>query len=108
MRATLDHLTKPTVEHGTVTVDGLEFVIRPLSRRQQLEVHERRDTVSIAAADALLLHYGLVDPALSLEQAEAWQDTEGQGDVAARVSQGIGVISGLLEDSGKAAYKSVR
>lgn len=107
MRATLDHLTKPTVEHGTVDVDGLEFEIRPLSRRQQLEVHECREKRTVAEADALLLHYGLVDPALTLEQAGQWQDTEGQGDVAAHVSRGIGVISGLLEDSGKAAYKSV-
>lgn len=107
MRATLDHLTKPTVEHGTVDVDGLEFEIRPLSRRQQLEVHDVRDKRGIAYADALLIHYGLVDPALSLEDVQAWQETGGQGATAAAVSQGIGVISGMLEDSGKAAYKSV-
>jgi hypothetical protein len=106
MRATKDHLKAPSLEHGTVTVDGLEFEIRPLSRREQINVQETREARGLAAADALLLSLGLVDPALTPEEAEAWQDTPGQGAAAAAVSEGIGQISGMMPGSGKAAYKS--
>lgn len=106
MKATLDHLLKPSIEHGTVTVDGLEFEIKPISRKQQIAVQERRERDGLAAADALLLHLGMVDPALTEEQAAEWQDTAGQGTAAAAVSEGIGRISGMMADSGKAAYKS--
>jgi hypothetical protein len=106
MKATLDHLTKPSIEHGTVTVDGLDFEIRPLSRREQIEVQETREKHGLAQADALLLHYGMVDPALTEEQAAVWQATPGQGAAGAAVSEGIGRISGMMPGSGKAAYKS--
>ena len=105
-RATFAHLTKPGIGNGTVDVDGVEFEIRPLSRGEQIEVQEVRERDGLAAADALLVHYGLVDPALSVEQVAAWFDTIGQGPAAAAVSQGIGTISGMFRDSGKAAYKS--
>jgi hypothetical protein len=105
-RATLDHLTKPSLEHGTVDVDGVEFEIRPLSRREQIDVQETRERDGLAPADALLVHYGLVDPALTLDEVEAWHATPGQGVAASAVSQGIGTISGMFPDSGKAAYKS--
>lgn len=106
MKATLDHLLKPSVGHGTVTVGDLEFEIRPLSRKQQIAVQESRERDGLAAADALLLHLGMVDPALTEDEAIEWQDTPGQGEAAAAVSEGIGRISGMMRDSGKAAYKS--
>jgi hypothetical protein len=106
VRATLDHLTKPSIDHGIVDVDGVEFEIRPLSRKQQIEVQELREREGLAPADALLCHYGLIDPALTLGEVEAWHATEGQGQAASAVSQGIGTISGMFRDSGKAAYKS--
>ena len=105
-KATLDHLLKPSIDHGTVSVDGLDFEIRPLSRREQIRVQETRERDGLAAADALLVHLGLVNPALALDDAVAWQDTPGQGAAAAAVSEGIGRISGMMPDSGKAAYKS--
>jgi hypothetical protein len=107
VRATKDHLKSPKIDNGIVDVDGLEFEIRPLSRKRQIEVQEAREQQGLAYADALVLHYGLVDPALTLEEAQEWQDDEGQGAVVSAVSQGIGVISGMMADSGKAAYKSV-
>jgi hypothetical protein len=108
VKATKDHLLAPRIEHGTVTVDGYQFEIRPLSRKQQIMVQETRERGGLAPADALLLHLGMVDPAMTLEEAEAWQDTDGQADAASAVSEGIGRISGMMPDSGKAAYKSVR
>lgn len=106
MKATLDHLLRPSTDHGTVTVDGLDFEIRPLSRREQIAVQERRERDGLAAADALLVHLGLVEPAVTEGQAIDWQATPGQGAAAAAVSEGIGRISGMMPDSGKAAYKS--
>jgi hypothetical protein len=111
MKATRDHLfgaNAPKVGNGTVDVDGLEFEIRPLSRYQQLEVQEAREKHGIAAADALLCSYGLVDPALTPEEVTQWQLEESQGPTLSALSQGIGQISGMLPDSGKAAYKSPR
>lgn len=105
-KATLDHLMKPAIDHGTVEVDGLVFAIRPLSRREQIEVQETRESDGLAAADALLCSFGMVDPAMSRDQAAQWQDVPGQGAAAAAVSQGIGTISGMFRDAGKAAYKS--
>lgn len=108
MKATKDHLLKPQIEHGTVTVDGYDYEIRPLTRRQQIDVQEAREKGGLGPADALLLHCGMVDPAMSPAEAAQWQETEGQADAAAAVSEGIGRISGMMPDSGKAAYKSVR
>lgn len=108
MKATKDHLLKPSVEHGTVTVDGLDYEIRPLSRKQQISVQEIRERDGLAAADAQLVAWGLVDPALTREDVELWQDTPGQAQAAAAVSEGIGRISGMMPDSGKESYKSVR
>lgn len=106
MKATKDHLLKAGTDRGTVTVAELDYEIRPLTRRQQIDVQETRERDGLAAADALLLHFGLSDPALSLEEAQQWQATEGQADAAAAVSEGIGRISGMMPDAGKAAYKS--
>lgn len=108
MKATKDHLLKPSIEHGTVTVDGLDYEIRPLSRAQQIAVQEARERDGLGAADALLVSLGLVDPALSRDEAEQWQHTSGQAAAAAAVSEGIGRISGMMPDSGKETYKSVR
>jgi hypothetical protein len=111
MKATKDHLIgakAPKVEHGTVTVDGLDFEIRPLSREEQIEVQEARERDGLAAADALLCSRGMVDPAMDIDEVVAWQRKPGQGEYAAAVSQGIGTISGMFPDSGKAAYKSPR
>lgn len=108
MKATKDHLFKPSVEHGTVTVDDLDYEIRPLSRAQQITVQEIRERDGLAAADAQLVAWGLVDPALTLEEVREWQDTPGQAAAAGAVSEGIGRISGMMSDSGKAAYKSAR
>lgn len=110
-KATKDHLVgdkAPKVGNGIINVDGLEFEIRPLSRNEQIEVQEVRERDGLAAADALLCAYGMVDPAMTVEEVREWHAKRGQGENAAAVSQGIGTVSGMLRDSGKAAYKSLR
>lgn len=107
MKATKDHLRRPRVEHGTVTLeDGAEVEIRPLSRKVALQVHELQEKSGMGPAEAFLLHRGMVDPAMSIEDVEGWMEDDGAaGDVQA-VSRAIGVISGMVAGSGKEAYKS--
>jgi hypothetical protein len=107
MKATKDHLRRPRVEHGTVTLaDGSEVEIRPLSRKKALKVHELQQSQGMEASEALLLHMGMVDPAMPLDEVLEWMDDDGAaGDIQA-VSRGIGVISGMVEGSGKEAWKS--
>lgn len=109
MKATKDHLIpagrKPG-KPGTVTVDGLEFDIVPLSRLQTMQVHEEQQERGLAAAEALLLHLGLLDPAFSLEEATEWIAEPGQAGIVQAVSAAIGKISGMLPQSPKEATKS--
>lgn len=107
MKATRDHLRRPQVGNGTVTLpDGWEIVIRPLSRKKALMVHEAQERSGMAASEALLLHLGMVEPAMTQEEVLEWMDDDGAaGDIQA-VSRAIGVISGMVSDSGKEAYKS--
>lgn len=106
-RATKDHLTRPRVENGTVTLaDGTEVEVKALSRKSALRVHEVQTRDGMQASEALLLCLGMVDPPMTMEEIEEWMAVDGAaGDVQA-VSRSIGVISGMVEGSGKEAYKS--
>jgi hypothetical protein len=79
-----------------------EVVIRALTRNEALQV---RDQESTADRDNLVLHLGLVEPALTLEDVAAWADSDSAG-VLADLSERIGRLSGMMADSGKEAYKS--
>lgn len=107
MKATRDHLRRPRVEHGTVTLDdGAEVEIRPLSRKEALSVHTLQERDGLGASEALLLHLGMVDPAMTPADIDEWMGDPGAaGDVQA-ISRAIGVISGMVPGSGKEAYKS--
>lgn len=88
--------------------DESEVEIRPLSRKEALQVHELQEKSGMLASESLLLHLGMVDPAMSLQDIEEWMgDAGAAGDVQA-VSRAIGVISGMVPGSGKEAYKSAR
>ena len=79
-----------------------EVVIRALTRNEALAV---RDAEGTAARDNLVLHYGLVDPALDLDDIRLWADSDSSGILAA-VSERIGRLSGMTADAGKSATKS--
>jgi hypothetical protein len=108
VKATLDHLLAATASAGpgTVTVDGLDFEIRALSRKETMRVHEVQERDGLAAAEVLLLHLGMVDPAMTEDEAEQWMSIEGAGGIVSAVSAGIGKISGMVATSGKDATKS--
>lgn len=90
--------------HETVPLsDGSgEVVIRALTRNEALAV---RDAESTADRDNLVLHFGLVDPWLSIEDVAAWAGSDTAG-VLADLSERIGRLSGMTADAGKAATKS--
>lgn len=112
MKATKDHLLKATVtgEPATLTVDGLDFDIRPLSRKEAVSVHECAAADGIAASEALLLSFGMLDPAMTVDEVDEWQSSRDPGAAGKiqALSVAIGKISGMQDDSGKGATKSPR
>lgn len=86
--------------------DGERVFIRPLSRDEAISVSELRERSGTAPAEHLLLHLGMVEPALALEEVEGWAAQVGSAADIEAVSRGIGVVSGMLPSSGKEAYKS--
>lgn len=94
---------------GEVTIPGVGVIkIRPLTRLESLRVYDATEEKGKGEGEAVLLHLGMVDPRLSLEEVREWQGIEGSSTVIQPVSQGIGVISGLSPGAGKEAYKSPR
>lgn len=101
---TRDQILARKLGQETVSLaDGSgEVVIRALTRNEALAV---RDAEGTAGRDNLVLHYGVVEPALTMADVEAWVDQDAAG-VLADLSERIGRLSGMTADSGKAAYKS--
>jgi len=87
----------------TVELDGGEVVVRGLSRGEASACGklDAQDDV-----EALALHYGLVDPALSEEDARAWRDQDESGELQ-KVVDAIQRLSGTAPGQGKDATKSV-
>jgi hypothetical protein len=107
VKATKDHLLAPRVsEVGTLTIDDLDFDIRPLSRKQAMQVYALQEREGPAVSEALLISLGLVDPAMTQDEVEQWGAQPGSAGVLQALSVGIGKISGMDAASGKAAYKS--
>lgn len=85
---------------------GLWVRLRGLSA---FEVHLMRKTTGedTAAADAAALSMGMVEPALSKEDATEWMKSRPAGEPTLAVAK-IRDLSGLNEGAPKAAYKSLR
>jgi hypothetical protein len=76
---------------------GGEVAIRALTRDEALQLNEL-DT--IADRDNMIIHLGMTDPKLSLEDVKAWAAEGSAGDLA-EVSNAIGLLSGMVEGAGK-------
>lgn len=87
----------------TVELDGGEVVVRGLSRGEASACGKLEDPDEV---EALALHYGLVDPALSLEDARAWREQDESGELQKVVDE-IQRLSGTAPGQGKDATKSV-
>jgi hypothetical protein len=111
MPLTREEILGRKLGHKTVELpDGSgTVVIRALSRNESLQVREAGPDQggTLAAADNLILHLGLVDPALSLEDVIAWTESDAAG-VPSAVSYAIAEISGMVEGAGKSRVPGVR
>ena len=84
-----------------VPVPGMGDVeVRALSRGEALLLPE--DTL---LREAEILSLGMLDPEMTRDEVLQWMACSPAGE-AQDVSQKIAVLSGLMEDSAKAAYKS--
>lgn len=81
---------------GTVTVRGL-------SRAESLIVGKAEGDPT--ATERAMLRFGLVDPAMSETDVKEWLKVAPNAHVDP-VTKAIARLSGMLEDSAKAAYKS--
>jgi hypothetical protein len=83
-------------------------LIRGLSRNESLEVRYLVDDQGDRkAADNLIIHYGLVEPALSVEDVELWGSQDAAGELT-RLSNHIAEVSGLVEGAGKSGVPRAR
>lgn len=87
----------------TVELDGGEVVVRGLSRGEASVCGKLDDQDDV---EAMALHLGLVEPALSLEDATAWREQDESGEIQ-KVVDAIQRLSGTAPGQGKDATKSV-
>lgn len=87
----------------SVAVDGGEVTVRALSRKAiHLLPTEGGDQFEV---EAYMLHFGMADPALTIEEAREWIGVAGNGEID-RVSDAISRLSGIGRYSERDATKS--
>lgn len=100
---TRDEILARKTGRGTVDLpSGGTVAIRALTRDECLAV---RDAGNLRDGDTLLISFGMVDPALTVEDVAAWAQSDNGGDLVA-VSNEISVLSKMAPRSGKEATKS--
>lgn len=98
-----DLLSARLDDRERVDVPGGYVLIRPVTRAQALQIRGAgRDA---AKQEPWILHFGLADPELSLEDAHKWIETAGAG-VIQRLTVAIARLSGMDTDAGKERTKS--
>lgn len=98
-----EQLLAPGGDLDKVDVTGGQVVVRGLTRQQALIVRAAGDDP--ADQEPVILAYGLVDPALSLDEARAWLDVAMAGDIQ-RVVQAVAALSGMEDTAPKRITKS--
>jgi hypothetical protein len=91
-------------EDDLVTLRGVKIRLRGLTRAQVMQL---RKVVDKPIYEPTVLSYGLVTPELDTSQTSEWHRTAPAGEIEEVIDQ-IFNLSGMGEDAGKAAYKSVR
>lgn len=82
---------------------GDEVEVRGLSRGEASECGKIDDQDDV---ECLALHYGLVNPALSVDEVRAWRKSDESGEVQ-KVVDAVQRLSGTAPGQGKDATKSV-
>jgi hypothetical protein len=86
-----------------VDIEGVgRLYLRPLTRREALALN---DVATLEEKDNLLLHYGIAEPKMTVEEIAAWAEVATAGEISA-VSEAIATISGMTKGSAKQATKS--
>ena len=99
------------IGHEQVELSGGDYVVvRALKRSEMLAVKgiggDGDDVAAIEARDNFIISVGMIDPQLTADEVAQLGETLGAADLG-KISQRIGQLSGMLEDSGKQATKSV-
>jgi hypothetical protein len=90
-------------ERPHIDIEGIgRLYLRPLNRAAALRL---RTVDDLAEKDNLLIHLGVAEPALSLDEVRAWAEVATAGELSA-VSEAIATISGMTKGSAKEATKS--
>jgi hypothetical protein len=84
-----------------------EVSIKGITHAQAAEVGKAREAGEVSEATALILQYGLVDPALSPEDIRAWME-EDDGGTVEQIAQAIGRLSNLFEGAPKSGVQRAR
>lgn len=79
-------------------------VVRALTRNEAIRVGDLKDDID--AKDNLMIHLGLVEPAMSLDDVAAWALADDAGTLSV-ISEAIAELSNMTKGSAKAVTKSV-
>src|SRR5262245_22072190 len=103
--ATAEDLTNSEVivSEDFETMTGRKIRIRGLSRAQVLVLRQ----MDASVFEAHMLVAAIAAPKLTVAQAQAWMENAPGGEIE-EVNAKISRLSGMDDDAGKQAYKSVR
>ena len=90
----------PTAEYELEGFGTLKF--RSLTRDEAIKIGEVDD---IGDRERKMLAWAMVDPKLSYQDAQKWQNASPPNEIES-VTEAIARVSGLLEESAKEATKS--
>jgi hypothetical protein len=91
-----------------VELDGVGTVrVRALSRYEILLAGKGKDENDVLAIEQAMLSMAMVSPQVSKADVEKWQKASPIGQIQ-RVTTKVNELSGVGQNSGKDAYKSVR
>lgn len=97
-------LARKTGRGKAVLPDGSEVEVRALTRDEVLDANGYKTD---AERDNFIVHTGLTNPKLSLEDVAAWAANSDAGDLVA-VSERIAELSGLKKGADKSGVPGVR
>lgn len=90
-------LARKTGRGKATLPDGSTVGIRALTRDEVLEAHELE---GLAERDTFMVHKGMTDPELSMDEVAMWAASADAGDLVA-ISDAIAELSGLKPGAGK-------
>lgn len=92
------------LEQDVITLPRGSVTVRALSRHEVAEIQEK--TSSQLEGEAWMIHFGVLDPVLTVDEAKQWQKNSRNGETD-YVTDRIGQLSGLNKAVNKEYYKSL-